>query len=67
MVAYKHCYTDLLSRKTTIATLGVYDFMIFTNEVIHNLNQIDYASDLTLNTYVTYVGKTSIEINNDIY
>jgi len=32
MVAYKHAYTDFFSRKITIATLGVYDFLVFREE-----------------------------------
>ncbi|CAD8127084.1 unnamed protein product [Paramecium sonneborni] len=60
LVGYKHAYADFTNRQITIATLGVYDFLFYKQE-------FDYNKDIIMNSYVSYVGKSSIEINSDLF
>ena len=56
IVAYRYCYADFSkARDVTIVTLSVDNFSVHTKEIINN-------KDLKINSYVTYVGKSSIEI-----
>ena len=62
LVAYRYCYVNLNDyerRPITVVTLQVNDFVV--NSIITN------NVDMELNSYVTYVGRSSIEIQTDIY
>lgn len=62
LVAYRYCYVDLKEyerRPITVVTLQVNDFVV--NSIITN------NVDMELNSYVTYVGRSSMEIQTDIY
>ncbi|EGR29563.1 thioesterase family protein, putative [Ichthyophthirius multifiliis] len=58
-IAYKYCYSDLGQRLVTIVTACVDSVNIFS--------QLQNDIDLHLQGYVTYVGKTSIEIQLELF
>lgn len=60
MTAYRYCYTDFNNnRDNTIATQGVYNLLFFVDEFTKD--------DIYINSYSTYAGKSSLEINADIF
>jgi acyl-coenzyme A thioesterase 9 len=63
LVAYRYCYSDFTNsnnRPLTIVTLSVNNFSLHTKE-------IDIFTDICLNSYVAYIGKSSLEIYSDLY
>ncbi|KAM3134206.1 hypothetical protein pb186bvf_013724 [Paramecium bursaria] len=68
MTAYRYCYTDFnTDRDNTIATQGVYNLLFFVDEFSKFLYHSKAKDDIYINSYATYAGKSSLEINADIF
>jgi acyl-CoA hydrolase len=62
MVAYRYCNINHRDSEgsITLVTLSVNNFFIHSQDIRNDL-------DLLLNSYITYVGRSSMEIATDVY
>jgi len=60
-VSYKHCYDELLGHQCTNVTASVDGLQFFTE-----INQHSLDEDLIIDGYITYTGKSSMEIRVDV-